>query len=431
MIPFNRPLLLSILAFLVVLLGLNVLGSGCRETGHTGDGPPPPSTLSPTVILISLDGFRSDYLDRYEAPTLRRLAGEGVRAEGMLPSFPSKTFPNHYTVVTGLYPEHHGIVSNTMYDPDFDASFSMDNREAVQDGRWWGGEPIWVTLETQGQKSAAFFWPGSEAEIKGTRPSYWLPFDNSLPARDRIDNVLGWLDLPADERPTFLTLYFSDVDSQGHRHGPDSDEAAQAVRDVDAYLGWLVDGLEARGVYDQVNLIVTADHGMVATSSEHVVFLDDYIDLNDVRVVDYDPVAMIRPNEGTLETIYEALKQAPHVSVYKKEEIPGALHFQAHRRIPPIIGVADEGWRITTREYFNRDPRRFDGGAHGYDHRLPSMRALFIARGPAFVEGVTAAPFANIHVYPLMAAILGVEPAPNDGDLGAVQHLLKPVGTMP
>ena len=431
MIAFDRSFLLSTLALLVVLLGLNLIGSGCQGTQRTGDEPPPHPNLAPTVILISLDGFRPDYLDRVEAPTLRRLADEGVRAEAMVPSFPSKTFPNHYTIVTGLYPEHHGIVANTMYDPEFDASFSMGNRAAVRDGRWWGGEPIWVTLEQQGQKSAPFFWPGSEAEIKGTRPSYWLPFDNSMPARARIDSVLAWLELPAKERPTFITLYYSNVDSQGHRHGPDSDEAAQAVRDVDTYIGWLVEGLEARGFYDQVNLIVVADHGMAPTSSERVVFLDDYIALDDVRVVDYDPVAMIRPNEGTLETVYEALKQAPHVSFYKKEEIPEELHFQAHRRIPPIIGVADEGWRITTHDYFNRNPGRFDGGAHGYDHRLASMRALFIGRGPAFVEGLTVGPFANIHVYNLMAAILRVEPAPNDGDLDAVEHLLKPIGMIP
>ena len=431
MLSFNRSFLLSTLAFLIVALGLNVIGNGCQGTQRTGDEAPPQPNLAPTVILISLDGFRSDYFDRYEAPTLRRLADEGVRSEGMMPSFPSKTFPNHYTVVTGLYPENHGIVANTMYDPEFDASFSMGNRAAVRDGRWWGGEPIWVTLEQQGQKSAPFFWPGSEAEIKGTRPSYWLPFDNSLPARARIDKVLAWLELPAKERPTFITLYYSNVDTQGHRHGPDSDEAAQAVRDVDTYLGWLVEGLEAHGFYDQVNLIVVADHGMAPTSSERVVFLDDYINLDDVRVVDYDPVAMIRPKEGKLETVYEALKQAQHVSFYKKEEIPEDLHFQAHRRIPALVGVADEGWRITSRDFFNQNPGRFDGGAHGYDHRLASMRALFIGRGPAFVEGLMVEPFANIHVYNLMASILNVEPAPNDGDLDAVQHLLRPIGNIP
>ena len=431
MMAFNRSLLLSTLALLTVVLGLNVIGSGCAETQRTGDERVDHPNLAPTVILVSLDGFHPDYLDRYASPTLRRLADEGVRSEGMIPSFPTKTFPNHYTVVTGLYPENHGIVANTMYDPEFDASFRMSDRAAVQDGRWWGGEPIWVTLEQRGQKTAPFFWPGSEAEIKGTRPTYWLPFDNNMPPRERIDKVLAWLERPAAERPTFITLYFSTVDSQTHQFGPDSDEAAQAVRDVDTYLGWLVEGLEARGFYDQVNLIVVADHGMAATSSERVVFLDDYIDLGDVRIIDYDPVAMMRPKEGKLEPVYEALKQAAHLSVYKKEEIPEDLHYQAHRRIPALVGVADDGWRISTRDYFNRNPQRFDGGMHGYDHRLASMRALFIARGPAFVEGLTVGPFANIHLYNLMASILNVEPAPNDGDLDAVRHLLKPIGMIP
>ena len=426
----SRSLLLALLALLVTLLVVNLIGGGCRGTQSANTGlddaaPQDAAHLAPTVILISLDGFRPDYVDRYEAPTLRRLAAEGVRAEGMMPSFPSKTFPNHYTVVTGLYPENHGIVANTMYDPEFDASFSMGNREAVRDGRWWGGEPIWVTLEQQGQKSAPFFWPGSEAEIKGTRPSYWLPFDNSMAAEARIDKVMAWLALPAAERPTFITLYFSNVDSQGHRHGPGSAEAAQAVRDVDGYLASLVGRLEAAGLYNAVNLIIVADHGMVASSSERVVFLDDYIDMDDVRVVDYDPVAMIRPKAGKLEAVYAALKEAPHVSFYKKAEIPEALHFRAHRRIPALVGVADEGWRITTRSFYNRNPSRFDGGTHGYDHRLPSMSALFIARGPAFTEGKTVGPFANIHVYNLMTTILGVEPAPNDGDFEAVRHLLR------
>ncbi len=426
MTPFNRPVLLSTLALVLVLLGAGLMGRGCRTSQPATDNHADATRLAPTVILISLDGFRPDYVDRYETPVLRRLAAEGVRAEGLVPNFPSKTFPNHYTVVTGLYTENHGIVANNMYDPEFDASFSMGNRAAVRDGRWWGGEPIWVTLEQQGQKSAPFFWPGSEAEIKGIRPSYWLPFDNSMSAGARIDLVMEWLALPAAERPTFITLYFSNVDSQGHNHGPDSDEAAQAVRTVDGYLGSLVERLEAGGLYDQINLIIVADHGMAPASSERVVFLDDYIDLDDVRIVDYDPVAMIRPKAGKLETVYEALKQAPHVSVYKKEEIPAELHFQAHRRIPSLIGIADEGWRLSTRPFFNRNPSRFDGGAHGYDPRLPSMHALFIAHGPAFAEGKTVGPFSNIHLYNLMTTILGVEPAPNDGDLETVRHLLRP-----
>lgn len=418
-------MILVALGVLIALLSVNAITCSDKENSTASDTPRPTLSLDPTVILVSLDGFRADYLDRFAPPTLQRLATEGIRSDGLIPSFPSKTFPNHYTIVTGLHPENHGIVSNTMYDPAFDASFSMSNREAVRDARWWGGEPIWVTLEKQGQKSAPLFWVGSEAPIQGVRPSYWLPFDDGMAPNARIRQVMEWLLLPRDRRPTFLTLYFSDVDSKSHRFGPDAEETAQAVSDVDGYLGLLVDQLEQHGLYDQVNIIVTSDHGMASTSSDRVIFLDDFIALDDVDVIDYDPVAMIRPRAGKLESVYAALQQAPHLSVYKKQETPEALHFRTHRRIPPLIGIAEEGWRISTHAYFDRNPTRFDGGTHGYDHRLPSMRALFIARGPSFAANTTVGPFANIHVYNLMTAILGVEPAPNDGDLDTVRHLLK------
>lgn len=422
----SRPSHVAVLVLLAFFLFPLATGlTGCA-TSDTSSEEPASAQLEPTVLLVSLDGFRWDYLDRYEAPTMRRLAAEGVRAERLIPSFPTKTFPNHYTLVTGLYPEHHGIIANNMYDPKFDAWFSLGNRDAVSDGRWWGGEPIWVTMEKQGRKTATFFWPGSEAEIMGTRPSYWLPFDGDLPAADRVEQVLDWLDLPAVERPSFLTLYFSDVDHAGHDYGPDAPETAQAVANVDGYINSLVQGLEARGLFDEVNLIIVSDHGMAATSSERVLFLDDFIDLDDVLVVDYTPVAMIRPKAGRLDAVYESLQATEHARFYRKEEVPDSFHFQDHYRIPDLIGIADEGWTITTHDYFDSNPTRFDGGTHGYNNYLPSMGALFIARGPAFAQGETVGPFSNIHVYNLMAAILGLSPAPVDGSLGPVRTLLAP-----
>ena len=382
--------------------------------------------LASTVLLVSLDGFHPDYLTRFDAPTLTRLAEEGVRAEYMEPSFPTKTFPNHYTLVTGLYPAHHGIVSNTMYDPVFDARFSLSNRQAVGDRRWWDdGEPIWVTSQKQGQSSAPYFWPGSEAAIQGVRPSYWMPYNNSMPGVARINSVIAALQKPAPVRPTFLTLYLSNVDNQGHRHGPYSEEVGQAVAAVDGLIETLVERLRSENLMDQINLIITSDHGMAATSRDSVAFLDDYVGLDNLYIIDYDPVAMIRPEPAILDSTYQQLRNMPHVSFYKKEDIPEALHYSGHRRIPPLVGIADDGWRISTREYYNNDPSRYDGGTHGYDNHLPSMRALFIARGPAFKQQPAVEPFANIHVYELMASILGVDPAPNDGDLAAVQHLLK------
>ncbi len=401
-----------------MLVAAAALAVGCGARGATG-------RLAPTVVLISLDGFASRFLDSAVTPTLARLAAEGVSAsDGMVPVFPTKTFPNHYTIVTGLYAEHHGIVANAMYDPVFDATFSLSDRHAVADGRWWGGEPLWVTAESQGQRTAPLFWPGSEAEIKGVRPTYWKPYEGSLADHDRVATVLSWLDLPPARRPTFVTLYFSDVDSEVHRHGPDGSEARGALRRVDAALGQLVEGLEDRGIADQVNLVVVADHGMATTAPDRVIFLDDYLDLATVRVSDWSPAAAIWPAAGAEEAVVRALRAAPVPwAVYRRGEIPARFHYRHHRRIAPVLVVASEGWSITRRAGFR--PARYAGADHGYDNALPSMRALFVARGPAFASGVTVPPFQNIHLYELMAAVLNLSPAPNDGSLDSVRVMLR------
>jgi predicted AlkP superfamily pyrophosphatase or phosphodiesterase len=382
--------------------------------------------LKPTVILVSLDGFRWDYLEKFAAPNLQALAQNGVRAKALIPAFPTKTFPNHYTIVTGLYPEHHGIIANTMYDPEFEAKFSMSNRAAVQDGRWWGGEPVWVTAEKQGQISATLFWPGSEAEIAGRRPTYWKVYDDDFPNPARIDTVLAWLDLTAERRPTFLTLYFSDVDNAGHRHSPDSPEVKTAVRDIDALLGRLFDGLQARQIFDRVNLIIVSDHGMTTVDPGQTIYLDDYLDLNQVEVVDWNPIVALRPREMNADEIYQKLAKAhPHLQVYRKNEIPARWHYRNHRRIAPIIGIADDGWKIARPGVRNAPERWSTGGEHGYDNRLAAMRAIFIAHGPAFKAGFVAPPLQNIHIYHLICAVLKLQPAPNDGALDSVRAMLK------
>lgn len=410
---------------LLILLSLNLLSrcGGPQETTHIDAEAP---RLAPTVLLISLDGFRADYLDRYDAPTLQALAANGLRSEGLIPSFPTKTLPNHYSIVTGLYPDHHGIVGNTIYDPVFDATFRMSDREEISDGRWWGGEPIWATAELQGQRSAPLFWPGSEAEIAGVRPTYWMPYQHDMPGPKRINQVLDWLDLPAAQRPTFLTLYFHHIDSAGHDHGPDSDAVAEAILEVDGYLQQLVEGLQTRGILDAINIVIVADHGMAARSTDRVIFLDDYISLEDVIVVDWTPVLLLRPKEGREDAVYNALQAAPYLSVYRKEDLPGHLHLGTNRRVPPIVGVADEGWSISSHGYFARNPSSFEGGTHGYDNRSKAMHALFIAHGPAFPRGRTVEPFQNIHLYNMLAHILRLKPAPNDGDSAFARSLLVP-----
>lgn len=405
--------------FFVVVSGISACHQADKSSSRSDD-------LKPTVILISIDGFRWDYLEKVELPNFQRLIKTGVRAKALIPAFPTKTFPNHYTIVTGLYPEHHGIVANTMYDPEFDAKFSMSNRDAVQDGRWWGGEPVWVTAEKQGQISAAFFWPGSEAEIDGFRPAYWKVYDDDFPNAARVDTVLAWLDLPAQRRPGFLTLYFSDVDHAGHDNGPDSPEVKTAIQNIDVLLGRLIAGLEKREILDRVNVIIVSDHGMTTVTSERVIYLDDYLDLNQVEIVDWNPIVAIRPREMNEDAIYQKLAVAhPHLQVYRKNEIPARLHYQDNRRIAPIIGIADDGWKISSHGRRKTREGFYTTGEHGYDNRLVAIRAIFIAHGPAFKSGLVVEPFQNIHIYNLICAILRLRPAPNDGSIDSVRVMLK------
>ena len=387
--------------------------------------------LRPTVVLVSIDGFRADYFDRYPAPNLRRLAARGVRAP-LVPVFPTKTFPNHYAIVTGLYPEHSGIVENTMYDPAFDALFQISDSSAVADARWWGGEPLWVTAERQGQIAASCFWPGSEAAIGGIRPHYWLHYDVRMPDSLRVRQVLDWLSLPAAARPTFVTLYFSEVDHAGHESGPDSPAVARAVSQVDAAIGRLLDGVETRGWTSSVNVIVVADHGMSPISPDSVVALDAYISPAAVaRVTGGNPDPGLWPRPGMEDSVVRALAgKNPHLSVWRRDSIPARFHYRANSRIPPVVVLAAPGWSVATRRGdVTGHPDRYTGGTHGYDDTVAVMRALFVAAGPAFRQGVTAAPFRNIHIYDLIAGILGLTPAPNDGSPDSTATLLRDTRT--
>ncbi|MDX1420405.1 MAG: ectonucleotide pyrophosphatase/phosphodiesterase [Rubricoccaceae bacterium] len=398
--------------------------------GGLGAGPPDEAP-APTLLLVSIDGFRHDYLERHPAPTLARIAAEGVRAERMIPAYPSVTYPNHYTIATGLRPAHHGIVGNRFYDPDLDAVFDAGDRSVQGEARWWGGEPIWVAAERQGRRAGVWAWPGSEAAVGGVRPWRWAPFDGRVPYATRVDTVLSWLDLPASERPAFLALYFGGVDEAGHAHGPDAPETAAAVADVDRALGRLMDGLDRRGLSEHAHLVVVSDHGMTEMAADRVVFLDDHLDAAvraDVeRVTGEEPMG-VWPRRGRAEALYAALRRArlPHVRVVRREETPPHLHYRASPRIPPILLLADEGWTVTTRaRWGRRDPAPAVWGSHGFDPRLPSMGALLLARGPSFRRGVTVGPVENVHVYALMTHVLGLRPAPHDGDLDAVRAFLR------
>lgn len=379
------------------------------------------------VLLVGLDGFRWDYLEKYHPPNLGRLAQEGVRAEHMTPCFPSLTFPNFYSLATGLRPEHHGIVANEMYDPEFRASFALGG-PAVQEGRWWGGEPIWITAQKQGRKAACMFWPGSEAAIGGLRPSEWRPFDAKITPEARVQTVLEWLRRPAESRPQLITLYFHESDTAGHHFGPDAPETAAAVQKVDAALGPLLEALRSAELAPRANLVVVSDHGMTEIAPERVIALRPLLGARAGQIEFSGAVAGLRPPEGTEADVLTILKAQPHLRAYRREEIPESWHYRDNRRIPPIVAVADEGWLISRNPpppAGTEERALFYKATHGFDPFLPSMQATFVAWGPACKSGVTIPAFENICVYPLLCSLLGITPAKCDGDGRLVSEVLK------
>ena len=368
----------------------------------------------PPLILISIDGFRADYLDRGVTPNLKALAQSGSHAVRMTPSFPSLTFPNHYTLVTGLYPDHHGIVANTFEDPAIPPGlFRVANKAATSNGAWWNeATPIWVSAERQGVKTATEFWPGTEADIQGVRPSFYSAFNEAVPSDARVDKLLSWMDGPEVDRPRFFTLYFDIVDTAGHHHGPDSPEVNAAAATVDGAIGRLIAGLKQRDI--TANFIIVADHGMAATPLNQVVFIDDWTDAASFKLVSDGSVAAIKPADKASED--KIVGKHDHVDCYRKADIPERLHYGTNPRIAPVVCIANVGWVVTThaRADHRTNP---DQGEHGYDPASPLMGALFIGSGPAFRSGVTLQPFPNVDVYPLEARLIGVTPEPSDGSI--------------
>lgn len=407
----------SLVSVVLVLLAIvSVSGPGRAE-----------ETTDSILILISLDGFRWDYLDLVETPHLRRLAVSGVRAEGLIPVFPSKTFPNHYSIVTGLYPGHHGIISNNMIDSELDAEFHLHDRDAVEDPAWWGGEPIWVTAEQQDLIAAALFWPGSETAVAGVRPTHWQRFDRELAFEARVEQVFGWLQLSSDKRPRMISLYFEYPNDVSHTYGPESAEAFAAVREVDARIGDLVAGIEQRGLSGVVNLVVVSDHGMAEVNQQRTIFIDDHVDLEPGEVFEQGALLQVYPQAGRETQLYEALSQlSEHLAIYRRSEIPERYSLRENPRTPPILGVPDVGWKVATREVYAADDHASMKGDHGQDPSDRRMHGIFIANGPAFRSGLVIDRLESVEVYNLLAAVLNLVPAPNDGTPGALDRLLEP-----
>jgi len=379
----------------------------------------PAEAREPVTILVSIDGFRADYLDRGLTPNLSRLAASGVRA-AMRPSFPSKTFPNHYTLVTGLRPDRNGIVDNTMEDARRPGvTFTLGNPRESLDPFWWDeAEPIWITAERQGVRTATMFWPGSEIAFGDTRPADWTRYDQNLSEAQRVRSVIDWLRRPAAIRPRFITVYFDTVDTAGHRFGPDAPETNAAIEGVDARIGELVAELAELG--QPANLVIVADHGMAATSPDRVVRISQLVDPAAVHVVTDGPYLGVRPQPNRENEVAAALlRPHDHVQCWRKAEIPARFHYGSNPRVPPFYCLAETGWLIA-----RDDAQIVPGGTHGYDNDAREMRALFVASGPAFRQGVRLETFDNVDVYSLVARLMGVTPLASDGSLAPLEPAL-------
>jgi len=405
---------------IILALLLSVLLGACTSNPYVKKIP-----KEQYVVMLSLDGCRWDYPQMADMPNLEAIAREGVKLESLQPSFPSKTFPNHYSIATGLYPDNHGIVQNTFYDPEMDAHYKIRDREAVQNGDFYGGEPIWVTAEKQGLKTASFYWVGSEADVCGMHPSTWKTYDHDFPYAARVDSVIAWLSLPEKSRPRLITWYYPEPDGVGHRHSPESQEVKDMLVYLDSLIGDFRQKLSALPIADQVNVIVTSDHGMTRISGDKTIYFEDHLESTWLDTsLGSNPVWMFDVREGYLDSVYLNLKQVDHLQVWKRDSIPDTLHYGKNARVMDLVVVPDLHWSAA----WGADHHRPDyvGGTHGYDPRFKDMHGIFFASGPAFKHGYVHPTVENVNIYPLLAKILDLKAAPTDGKLENISRVLKP-----
>lgn len=386
------------------------------------------SETKPYVILISADGFRYDYAKKYNAKNLLKLAENGVAAQAMMPSFPSITFPNHYSIITGLYPSHHGLVDNFFYDYKRKDFYAMNNKDRVRDGSWYGGEPLWSLAEKQGMLSASMFWVGSESDAGGKRPSYYYNYHEKFSPEDKVEKVVSWLKLPMDKRPHFITLYFPEVDHEGHKFGPDSPETEASVHLIDAAVGSLVQKVKDLGLKN-VNIIFLSDHGMIKVNKQEPIAIPEML-LDKTRFDYFNSQTLLRvvvKNPPEVKSVYHELKknETKDYKVFLDKRFPKRLHFSEkddrYNRIGQILLVPKAP------NIFLEKGKKTSIGKHGYDPKTtPEMRATFYAFGPAFKEHLEINKFSNVNVYPLIAKILGLKiTEPIDGKIQVLDRILK------
>ena len=382
----------------------------------------------PYLILISIDGFRWDYMDRYPTPNMNRIAATGSKAERLLPVFPTLTFPNHYSIATGLYPAHHGLVANEFPDPERDMWYSLKKRETVEDRWFYEGEPIWVTAETQGMVAASFFFVGTEAPVKGVSPSHWRSFDKKITGQDRVDQILAWLREPVEKRPHIYTMYFEDVDDSSHWYGPDSAENIETICRVDAYIGRLLDGLEKLPFAAQINIILVSDHGQGAyLENQRPYLLADHVNLDDSVIIEGGSYLFLhfdRDDPGRAEKIVATVNDSwDHGRAYLRQDTPASWHVENNPRFPDVFLIPKAGYAVLSSE---EKAGKINPGDHGWAPESPDMHGFFVTCGPNIKAGLSLGAVYNIDIYPLMLSVLGLDaPEVLDGDAGNLAAALK------
>ncbi len=375
----------------------------------------------PVVILISIDAFRHDYAEKYQAKNLLAIASEGTQASSLIPCYPSKTFPNHYSIVTGMYPENHGIIDSYFYDPSIDDYYASSQAPKVRDGKWYGGNPLWVLAGQQGIKTATYFWIGSEAEINGDRPTYYKNYDTKITGGEIVTQVISWLELPTDKRPRFVSAYFSLVDDTGHDYGLDSPELEDAVLQMDKYIGRLQNEITQLGI--SANLIIVSDHGMINVNLENPIYYKEILNLDSTNYIPRDSHLMIYDTDSTIiNMMYDAFlsNENGRYTTYKRENIPNAYHFQNNDRIGDLLLVANPPY------IFSRDGKVNGKGSHGYDPSYKDMHGIFYATGPNIKKELQINSFENIHIYPMIANLLNIryDTVMIDGDHKVLEQII-------
>lgn len=374
------------------------------------------------VVLVSFDAFRWDYHKLYKIPNFDMLASDGVKADKLISSFPTNTFPNHYSIATGLYPDHHGLINNTFFAPDLGLLYRIGDRKAVENPAFYGGEPVWITAEKQGAISASFFWVGSEAPIKGIQPTYWKKYNDRITYEERIDSVIKWFEYPEGKRPELVTLYFDEPDATGHDYGPVSGETGEIVTYLDKILGHLRSKLNTLPFAKKINLIVLSDHGMSHVTSERYINIRDIVPERMMKsIYGSNPFYLVQPQAGKKDSILHLLNGTKGIRAWSKDNLPRKWNYGTHPRITGIVAVADSSWYVGTRPFFGT----LDGGAHGYDNYNSDMYGIFYATGPAFRKSQRIDFLNNVDIYNLVCTILDLKPSDNDGDMERIQKILK------